>query len=460
MESDQFVTITASYSAGGITPADTHKVTVSNQPNQKSVNLSPDGMGQALIYPYYTTRQGLLSLFSVSNNSDDVRAVSIILFEGKASREVLGFNLYLSPHDVWIGTISDNGTGATIKAEDLSCTVPPIPQDGQYFFSLLYAGDAALDNSTDRTREGYIVIIETAVVTGTHAEWATHVAGTPNNCAALINSWIPGGDWQTTDGAVDTSPVTDGGSISGSMTIMNPVDLSGPSYSAIALANFNGTENLHSSPGTGLPNLDSAVPRSLVIRNGMGIVSNWGADGNGNGLTGADAVSAVITHEQSLQEWSSEGLPGFSTTTDIVITFPTKGFYVPNFGELSDAPFSTSLTLNGACEGVDLSLFDRDGEEPGDAVTIPGLCWGTNVITFDNASGVNSMLGVNINTGVIPGVQAGVLLIDYDYDNPSMGTSEHPWLISDEGHQYKGLPSIRLLLQNHNVQRTRKSGNE
>ena len=75
----------------------------------QAVNINPDGFGQALIYPYYTTNGtgtgGTVapynSLLSVVNSTASAKAVKVRFLEGKFSREVLDFNLYLSPKDVW-----------------------------------------------------------------------------------------------------------------------------------------------------------------------------------------------------------------------------------------------------------------------------------------------------------------------------------------------------------------------
>ena len=73
----------------------------------QAVNIDPDGLGQVLIYPYYTTNGGNVTLLSVVNTTDEAKAVKVRFKEGKNSREVLDFNLYLSPWDVWTAAIVD-----------------------------------------------------------------------------------------------------------------------------------------------------------------------------------------------------------------------------------------------------------------------------------------------------------------------------------------------------------------
>src|SRR5215210_3391710 len=106
----------------------------------QAVNLNPDGLGQVLIYPYYTTRADTAgntynSLLSVVNSTSSAKAVKVRVLEGKNSREVLDFNLFLSAYDVWTAAIlpSTSGAGARIATADRSCTLPAIPSGGQDF---------------------------------------------------------------------------------------------------------------------------------------------------------------------------------------------------------------------------------------------------------------------------------------------------------------------------------------
>src|SRR6266478_1322491 len=106
----------------------------------QAVNVNPDGLGQALIYPYYTTQgtgtNGSIapynSLLSVVNSTNSGKVVKVRFLEGKNSKEVLDFNLWLSPKDVWTAAIVPTSAGgAAILTADLSCTTPPIPASGQ-----------------------------------------------------------------------------------------------------------------------------------------------------------------------------------------------------------------------------------------------------------------------------------------------------------------------------------------
>src|SRR5690348_7371411 len=114
-----------------------------------AIYQDPNGLGQALIYPYYTVNSDpdgnpFWTLFSVVNTTTDVKVVKVRFREGKASAEVLDFNLYLSPNDVWTGAVipasADASSPAHLVTADLSCTNPKIPATGVDFRNYQYVG--------------------------------------------------------------------------------------------------------------------------------------------------------------------------------------------------------------------------------------------------------------------------------------------------------------------------------
>ena len=77
----------------------------------------PTVSGQALVYPYFTARStasgnAYMTALSVVNTTASAKAVKVRFLEGKNSREVLDFNLFLSQYDVWTAGIVAAGAGA------------------------------------------------------------------------------------------------------------------------------------------------------------------------------------------------------------------------------------------------------------------------------------------------------------------------------------------------------------
>src|SRR6266480_3138678 len=95
-----------------------------------AVAINPNGLGQVLIYPYYTVNADAAgnaynSLLSVVNTTSSAKAVKVRFLEGKNSREVLDFNLFLSKYDVWTAAIVPSASGgAKVISFDKSCTIP------------------------------------------------------------------------------------------------------------------------------------------------------------------------------------------------------------------------------------------------------------------------------------------------------------------------------------------------
>ena len=109
-----------------------------------AVTVNTNGTGQVLIYPYYTVRGGTDTYISVVNTTNSAKAVKVRFTEGKNSREVLDFNLYLSAADMWTGAIVNTTDGAKLITTDNSCTYPAIPKpDGKEFVNYGYSGTVA-----------------------------------------------------------------------------------------------------------------------------------------------------------------------------------------------------------------------------------------------------------------------------------------------------------------------------
>ena len=75
----------------------------------EAVYMSPNRTGQVLVYPYYTVQSAgsnsWNTYLSVVNTTSIAKAVKVRVLEGKTSAEVLDFNLFLSPNDVWTAAI-------------------------------------------------------------------------------------------------------------------------------------------------------------------------------------------------------------------------------------------------------------------------------------------------------------------------------------------------------------------
>ena len=373
----------------------------------EAVHVNPDGLGQVLIYPYYTvrTRSSTVftnpqfnSLLSVVNSTASAKAVKVRFLEGKDSREVLDFNLYLSHNDVWTAGIIPTSDGGGIVTFDKSCTTPVVSSTVSSptpFVNYAYSGSNAdgADTSLDRTREGYVEIIEMGDVTGPTAVGVTHVSGVPP-CTDLADS------------EAATNTVLGSGGLFGTMTIINVNASAETGYDAVALDAFRTVPPaIWNPPGSILPDLTQQLDgtatghQSESYAGGAVVIAGW--------TTGIDAVSAALMHDNVMNEYVLDS--GTASLTDWVLTYPTKRYYVQSGtgtpAKLFQRNFAGPL---GACDDVDPAFWDREeqqqaGPPPGFSPPPPGspksaLCWEANIVTYNNSNLFASTNSQNVPT--------------------------------------------------------------
>lgn len=379
-------------------------VSVSN-----AVNVNPDGLGQVLLYPYYSARGGNDTFVTIVNTTDRAKAVKIRFLEALNSQEVLDFNIYMSAFDVWAAAITEDGDtgGGRVVINDTTCTAPYLLEEAdgsQEFLTTLFTDGGP--TGADRTRSGYLEVIEMGEITaGTDAEAAaTHdsdgvppVSGAKDTrvCGLFQERWVEAskangtGVWLD-DATTDIDPPA--GGLFGSGAVINVAEGTMFSYNATAIDGFWADGAIgHSDPGDLDPSLLDADVDSTVFINGDVSEETWNA--------GIDAVNAVLTLETLMNEYNVAA--GVAGASEWVVTFPTKRFFVNNGeGGTADAPFTDNWdpeTAPWSCDVMDLQVWDREEQTPGPdtggVVVSPAddpeesvfeLCREANVIRFAN----------------------------------------------------------------------------
>lgn len=396
----------------------------------EAVYQDVNGVGQVLIYPYYTVQSASGNAFntymSVVNTTNKAKVVKVRFREGKTSAEVLDFNLYLSPNDVWTAGVVPADATATSTARlfttDVSCTNPPIPATGVDFRNFLYlTGGDALGTTTgvDRTREGYFEIIEMGTLTGVAAANVTHGAtGVPANCAAVQGQTV----------VLLTVEAPQGG-LMGGATLINVATGADFTYKADALAEFR-VAPFYTDIANDAPNLSSADDNSVVVNTGTLTAAGAPAGATvyrttfvtvSGALSGARAVASIYMHTDVMNEFVLD--TATQSTTDWVITQPVKRFFVDS--TTARQPYTNVLTATGACETINFTFFNR--EERGAAASgvdfspappagaANSLCWESTVMAIRNgathlpAATASTVLGsLNLtNVNVTAGLQNG-----------------------------------------------------
>jgi hypothetical protein len=313
--------------------------------------LNPDGTGQALIFPYYTVQSNrgnpYNTYISVVNHSADAKAVRVRVRESRNARDVASFNLYLSPNDMWTGAVVP-GTGsdaARLISSDASC-ISPAPAGTPWslaFQNTFYTApfDDGNGAGLDRTREGWIEMIEMATLTGGSAVAVTHnTAGVPNNCGAL-------------QGVASPEVAAPSGGLSGTLTVINVTSGMDFTVNAEALADL-ATRPFYRMPTDPYPDFNAVEiePVSQAVANGFVYRSTWNR--------AADAVSAVFMRASAYSEYILDSNTG--SRSAMVVTFPTRQFYVSS--TTSSAPFSRPVTWSPTCalgsEPLAIVFFNRE----------------------------------------------------------------------------------------------------
>ena len=412
-------------------------------PSVQAVNLATDGLGQALIFPYYTTRSGWNTLINITNTSDQVVVAKVRFHEGYNSRDVFDFNVILSPHDVWNGTLS-NGAGdvPNFSTSDTTCTVPAIPAGGVVFNDgvntnglLAYTGAAADSGptTTDRMREGYITVVMmgTSPAAGLAANAVHTAAGVPANCAALRNAFALQGT--TIANLRAAFPDYTVNPLKGAFSLVNAANGWNASSESVTLANFSTVPLVTAQlPPSRVGNVfaDSFHEPDLSSGNTPGTYLDVAGAVQTGPASGADAVSFVLGRASIVNQWANlDATPPanpWDVRSDWVVTFPTKRFYVDQAthefaGRATGraglpegiTPFTSAYARGQSCDDVNYTIYNREEQQiirvdepvfsPAPSPQGNQLCEEVNVLTFGAGDTVTNVLKSPMGNGTLSG---------------------------------------------------------
>lgn len=380
---------------------------------QAAMYMNSGGTGEALIYPFYSAENGNNTLISVVNTVDEnsagaYKAVKVRILEGENSREVLDFNLYLSPDDHFSFAITAGEDGfGYLSTNDNSCTVPDVQSvQPVKFREFEYRGDKQVsdpaaasdyDNTgPERTLSGYVEIIEmgqldpasAAIIdkatTGAinAAAAMTHdAAGKPANCDILVNAWSKKddvlGQWRT-DVAASAKAVAkseflaawSGGGLYGYGVQINVENGTAYGYDAVAIADLVAAGEdgftMHYTPGDKQPNLaDKAITTEAIVVDGgksatVDFSAYAGATVGSAQVARLQAVNSLMMTTEVMNDYVTDATIG--AETDWIFTFPTKGFHVASAPTAE--PFSEVWSGQSACEPTTITILDREEANP------------------------------------------------------------------------------------------------
>lgn len=444
-------------------------------PSAQAVTVNPEGVGQVLLYPYYTTTRHQQTLLTVSNTGSTAKVARVRFLEGRNGRAVLNFNVFLGPNDSWVaavfapGDAGLSGGGAALVTTDHSCTSLGTPSgtlpDGRGYYAFESVGYQSTPDTgpTDLAREteGHVELLAMADLTaGSPTSTAiTPVDGTPPNCAPATADLT---------GNADLVPPTTG--LIGGGGVIQVARGTYFTYNATAIDGFTRTALYY--PDTpahaNQPSLNDANTVGTVITvnlniDGQGIVAA-SYDRATDPYAGVNAVTAALTAASLQNQYTRSATLG--SDTDWIITFPTKRYYVdPALVGTAGAPFpfvygQDAPPRNGAgqsCIRAAADFYDFEGGNPIEdggfsPPPVPptvDLCQEVNALSFGPAPAIGSasaVFGSALSAFLNPPFSDGWARLRFY--GPAVPDAYHPTPPSD-GFVLTGLPVIGFQALNY-----------
>ena len=433
---------------------------------------NPGSIGHMLITPYFTAQGSMNTLINITNTDRTNGKAVKVRFRGAAnSDDVLDFTLFLSPGDVWSGSIYQNASGyAEISTNDKSCTIPSSDSWPGTFKTSRLASYLASDVAASNTREGYIEVLNMADIpynatTGSLYKATKHVSG-----VAPCNT-LPYEDMLSTTVVSASSASAYGlaapsGGLMGSWAIFDSTKLAVYSGNQTALTAASAVSTVTSTPTSGYgmiafaPQVEQAIGSSAIVmantadpllRTGSlsGITPLWYdlpdlstpylSANLAKPVTQALNLSAILTKSEIYNDYIASS----SMDTDWVVSQPTRRYHAAvNYSTAAAASSleyttadtaNTTTTAGGlysmlsmnktlamgpqACLSASFSSADREevfqttggGFSPG--VTSP-YCGEVFTISFSSASPLSAKVTNRVVTPVGEAGWARVKLAD------------------------------------------------
>jgi hypothetical protein len=446
--------------------------------------INSDGFGQIALLPYYNVNNNIITSINIINTTGLFKAVKVRFRDSLISADVFNVNLYLSPYDVWNGTIRLNPeTGVpNFITEDESCTFPDK--------ALLQAGVDFNNNydaiSDDDLTEGYVEIIEMGVIAdGPGGSSATdgdkyaeidatgvadgvitdgdrsiaagllHAAnGMPADCSVVEDAWSagqvdtningfePGG--LTAEGIAASSATNDPyDSALNAGLVYEKMDRGGITAYAIMINVASGAAFVE--PGTHIDDY-ATLPQHYRSNDSSYYLLPSLASGDVTQAHMLDNNRGVkSTGPLSLAEWDTGAVNEFAPNPSVPMGSNPFPIAVALSADVIAAPYFTEAEINGGTEivatfpmrkhgiyngkilinHVDSEIAECDGDmndgiDDGAAVTLPGT--GVTVQDFPVIAG-----GYCENSGFVadpPDVQVSLYYYDYDERAASLAVEE------------------------------------
>jgi len=310
---------------------------VIDNPAVATTTVNPEGLGNRLVFPYFTTQSDNATLINIVNTDTVYGKALKVRFRGAGnSDDIYDFQVLMSPGDIWTAAVTQDAEGySQLATSDKTCT---IPSNVNASFKNVNRLDSTKDTAA-QTREGYIEVInmfDIVDIAGTTTDLfnrVKHVNGVaPCSGAAidaLVSEFTSVGGTTATSGPGYAYPTS---GLAGDWIILNQANTAAWSGSALALATTNA--NAVFWPQTDatitLAATDSADP--LLVYGKVAPVSfdlpdlSTAYGDEANALLARDNVTGLLASTSVLNEYVSDDT--IAAVTDLLFSQPMRRYYV------------------------------------------------------------------------------------------------------------------------------------
>jgi len=299
--------------------------------------VNESGTGHILLAPYYNAQNGNMSVFHLTNTDTVGKAVKVRFRGASNSDDVLDFQVFMSPGDVWTAAVTADASGlAQLVTSDNTCTLPRIAAGTPVKFvtDRLSKKDWTAADKAAQTREGYVEVLAMAnIKTDSDLYKAIkHVDGKAPCTSTALNAtlnYTPG-----TDNANIGAPT---GGLTGAWYVMNVAQTTTFSGAMAAIvATGDAPVNVFSPQKTGTAALKTSDP--LMVANVItaqhydvpDLSTPYTVSGAGATQAAADAQAKALTdaiaRTSVVNQYATDTT--ISAKTDWVFSMPTRRYSI------------------------------------------------------------------------------------------------------------------------------------
>jgi len=299
-----------------------------------ATTVNPDGLGNQLVFPYFTTQGDNATLINIVN-TDTVRGKALkVRFRGAGnSDDIYDFQVLMSPGDIWTAAVTQNADGVSqLSTSDKTCTIPSSVNGA---FTNVNRLDSTKDTAA-QTREGYIEVINMADIVDTSSTTdlynrVKHVNGVAPCTGTAIDNLVN----DFTDYAAMTAAglVYPTSGLAGDWIILNQANTAAWSGSALALATTNANAVFFPQTDASITTVNDGLTADPLLVGGIVPAASFDFPdlstpyaGISSAVAQRDQTTAQLATTSVLNEYVTDDT--IAAVTDLLFSQPMRRYYV------------------------------------------------------------------------------------------------------------------------------------